>query len=476
MCFCPFGTDQGGEIAYNVHSMNDFLTSVNDSRADKNERLAALTGLEAQNPVPPKTGVGKGEINNHIHTIYSFSPYTPSMAAFKAREAGLEAAGSVDHDSIAAAEELIAACAELGIGGCVGFEVRVSFKIGAGGKPGPFADRKINNPDSEGLVYMTVQGIPKPKIPLVREFLKPIQAERLIRSKAMTQSANAILSGAGLKAIDFERDVRDRSKYAEGGEVTERHILAAVVEKLIARYGKGDTLVKGLDACLDLRLSPKTAGPLGDPENPHYLFDLLGILKSGFLSRIFIQPGEKECIPAQDVCAFARSIGAIPAYAYLGDVGESPTGDKKAEKFEDAFIEPLFDELVRLGYQAVTYMPPRNTPDQLRRVRRLCAERGFMEISGVDINSSRQSFNCPEVLQPEFRHLLDTTWALIAHERLGSADPALGLFSPQNPLAGESLEKRLAAYGAFGKKLDLHHPEESGINIAQQLHQGEYTI
>jgi len=63
----------------------------------------------------------RGEVNNHIHTIYSFSPYTPSMAALRAWEAGLEAAGSVDHDSAEAAEEMIAACAELGIGGCSGF-------------------------------------------------------------------------------------------------------------------------------------------------------------------------------------------------------------------------------------------------------------------------------------------------------------------------------------------------------------------
>jgi len=48
----------------------------------------------------------RGEVNNHIHTIYSFSPYTPSMAALRAWEAGLEAAGSVDHDSAEAAEEM----------------------------------------------------------------------------------------------------------------------------------------------------------------------------------------------------------------------------------------------------------------------------------------------------------------------------------------------------------------------------------
>ena len=63
----------------------------------------------------------------------------------------------------------------------------------------------------------------------------------------------------------------------------------------------------------------------------------------GFLDGIFEQPDELECPDARSVVAFARSIGAVPAYAYLGDVGESPTGDKKAEKFEDDFLEELLD-------------------------------------------------------------------------------------------------------------------------------------
>jgi hypothetical protein len=92
-----------------------------------------------------------------------------------------------------------------------------------------------------------------------------------------------------------------------------------------------------------------------------------------------------------------------------------------------------------------------------------------MEISGVDINSSRQSFNCPEVLQDEFRHLLDTTWALIAHERLASINSNFGLFSQRNPLAGTSLQQRLASYAAFGKRLDLFHPEESASALALEI-------
>ena len=448
-------------------------TSINNPGLDKTERLAALEAYE--------TASGRGvydfdrsiiEINNHIHTIYSFSPYTPSMAAFKAKDAGLGAAGSVDHDSIGASEEMIAACKILGIGGCSGFEVRASFKTKADGKPGPYAGIKINNPDSEGLVYMTVQGIPNRYIQKTSDFLAPIRAERIKRTKAMTISANSILRETGLNEIDFESDIIEKSKYKEGGGITERHLLAAMAEKIIKNYGKGPALCEGLKQKMGVNISPKIVPMLSDPANPHYLYDLLGILKAELLPLIFIQPDENECIPAREVTAFAASISAISGYAYLGDVGESPTGDKKAEKFEDDFIEDLFAELSCLGYKAIAYMPPRNTAEQMRNIRRLSAEWGFMEISGVDINSSRQSFNCPEVLHKDSRHLLDTTWALIAHERLASIDDSYGLFSYNNPVASMELARRLALYADFGKRLDLYNPEESAVQIASEIDKG----
>jgi len=451
--------------------MEKYTLAINDPDSDKAIRLKAL---EEWRKTHTYTGNRENaEVNNHIHTIYSFSPYSPSMAALLARDAGLGAAGSVDHDSIAAAEEMLSACAILGIGGCVGVEVRVNFKTGLDGKTSPFADRKLNNPDSAGIAYMTMQGIPRLSIPKTVEFLLPLRAERLKRSRAMANSANVFLREAGLGEIDFERDILEKSKYIEGGGITDRHLLAAIADKFIQKYGKGHSLLEGLKLKLGISISSRLGAFLSDPGNPHYLYDLLGILKAEFLPGIYIQPDEKECIPAEIVTTFAKSIAAIPAYPYLGDIKESPTGDKKAEKFEDDYIEDLFPEIKRLGYQAAAYMPPRNSLEQLLKIKKLCTEWGFMEISGVDINSSRQSFNCPEVLRDEFRHLLGTTWALIAHERLASVDTRFGLFSENNPLASMDLPGRLNAYARYGKKLDLYHPDDSAALIVLEIDKGK---
>ena len=450
---------------------------VNDPAPSGAVRLEALRELAREYAGGPAAdaaeGLGSpvrrtGESNNHVHTIYSFSPYTPAMAALECRRAGLEAAGSVDHDSVAAASEMREACALLGLGAITGCELRVSFK------DGPHAARKINNPDSPGLVYMTIQGLPESGSGRVESFLKPIRARRRRRTERMCGAASDMLAAAGLERIDFETEVVARSKAAEGGGITERHLLAAVARRLLAAYGAGPGLIEGLRRALGVEASPRAAALLSETESPHLLYDLIGLLKTGFLDRIFIQPDEIECPPAREVVALALAAGAVPAYAYLGDVGESPTGDKKAEKFEDEFLEELFEELADLGYPAVTYMPPRNTPAQLERIRTLCASRGFMEISGVDINQSRQSFNCPELRRPEFRHLGDSTWALVAHEALSNADADAGLFSPRGPLASLPLRERMAAYAAAGRALDPARPERAG-DILSELRKGRFT-
>jgi len=115
--------------------------------------------------------------------------------------------------------------------------------------------------------------------------------------------------------------------------------------------------------------------------------------------------------------ALCKEVDATLCYAYLGDVGNSVTGDKKAQKFEDDYLEDVFLCLREEGVRAVTYMPTRNTPGQLERLRGLCDEYGMFQISGEDINSPRQSFVIRAMENPLFANLIDATWKLIEHEK-----------------------------------------------------------
>ena len=414
------------------------------------DRLSALQELvETGGRRFPETE----EVNNHVHTHYSFSPYSPTHAAFQAAIAGLQAVGSVDHDSIGAAGEIRRAAAIIGIGSTAGYELRVNYNDTA------VEGRRLNNPDSLNIGYMVVHGVPGSAQEAVESFLRPINDARNRRNRRQVDELNGILQEYDMEPIDFDRDVEPLSLAGEGGSITERHILYALSLKLMELFEPGEGLLKTLHKRFGLQLPAKVAGYLSTSDNPHYAYDLLGVLKSTFLPRFFIQPDKEEAISVYRAVGFANEVGAIPAYAYLGDVGESPTGDKKAQKFEDAFLEELFPELKRIGFRSVTYMPPRNSKEQLRRVQRLAGVLGLMEISGVDINSSRQTFNSPEVMDPEFRHLNDTTWALIAHEKLAEQESRYALFSEENPIGELSVSERLRRYAALGKSMDRHRPE-----------------
>jgi hypothetical protein len=421
------------------------LSSLNAPRAE--DRLAALRSLAAGRGSPASASV-RQEVNCHVHTIYSFSPYSPSAAAERAQAAGLAAVGIMDHDSMAGAAEMREAGAILGIATTAGVELRVS----AAGTT--LEGRRINNPDSLGVLYMIIHGVPARSVPRVQEFLAPIQAARELRGRRMLEVLNSLMPRYGLRTLDWQRDVRSCSRAADGGTVTERHILQAVAAAIIEKAGRGRPLLGYLQDTIGIDPAARVSKYLADPANDMLPFDLLGVLKSSFIEKVYIQPDASECIPVLDVIRFAEETGGIPTYPYLGDVTDSPTGDKKAEKFEDSYLDELMAETKRLGFRAIAYMPPRNTIAQLLRLQKLCARHGFMEISGVDINSPRQSFNCPELALPEFTHLVAATWALIAHERLSDAAPKCGLFHPDNPLAALPLDQRIAAYAEAGRSLD----------------------
>ncbi|MCL2544981.1 MAG: PHP domain-containing protein, partial [Clostridia bacterium] len=353
------------------------------------ERLDALRALRAQieaGAMPrPRAG---GDVNNHIHTTYSFSPYSPTKAIWMAYNAGLCTAGIVDHDSISGAREFIEAGNILAMPTTIGYEQRVAHTGTALGT------RRTNNPDQVGISYITVHGVPHTQIDTLTEFLAPVCAAREKRNRAMVANINAVCG----TALDYEADVVPLSQRHEGGSITERHLLYALGLRLIAEHGKGAALLRRLRALVPVAGSAEAQ--LSDPANPYYEYDLLGLLKGHLVEKVYVPSGPEECPDIREVVRFAGARGMIATYPYLGDVARSVTGDKKAQVFEDAFLDELFEELAALGFHAISYMPSRNTMAQVERVRALCDRYDMLQISGEDINTPRQSFVCDALRDP----------------------------------------------------------------------------
>ena len=403
--------------------------------------LENLTALAATEPAP---AVGR-DVNNHIHTTYSFSPYSPTAAVWFARAAGLCTCGLMDHDSIAGAQEFLDAANAVHMAATIGMECRVSF---AGT---PFADKKLNNPDQSGVMYMTLHGVPHNCAEDLNDLFARLRGKRNVRNRKMVEAINGMMGRYGM-TIDFDRDVLPLSNFDRGGSVTERHLSRALAQRMLDVVGSGEKLVSFIKNELKLPVSGKVEGFLLDESNPHRMYDLLGWIKSQLIARFYIDATD-ELPDVREMLALSERIGAISAMAYLGDVGDSVTGDKRAQKFEDDYLDELIDYVAKLGFRAVTYMPSRNTKAQLTRLRALCEKYGLFQISGEDINSPRQSFVCEAQRDPDFANLYDATWALIAHEWRATEDPAGGLFSKESCEKWPDLNDRVKAFAEFGQAM-----------------------
>ena len=352
--------------------MDREIEFLNAHTAEKRlQNLQILLTEEKQKPV-----VLPQYANNHIHTTFSFSPYSPTAAVWAARRAGLATAGIMDHDSIGGASEFRRAAELAGVGATCGVEMRISWA------ETPFGKKRINNPDQCGVAYMTFHSIRERYFAQTADFLKPYRERRNARNVLMLKR---ISEKTGIP-LDFEEDVLPLSEYTNGGSVTERHLLFALAKKVL---------------------------PHGTEEEQ---YKLLGSYKAGLIREVYIEPTD-ELMPLSEAIIFAKDVDAILCYPYLGDVTVSPTGDKKAAKFEDDYLDELIAYLPEAGIPAVTFMPSRNTVAQLDRLMGLCEQYGLKQISGEDINSPSQSFICKQLADPRFAHLVDAAWKLVEREK-----------------------------------------------------------
>ena len=381
-------------------------------------------------------------VNNHIHTSYSFSPYTPTSAVFYAWKAGLQTAGIMDHDSVGGLREFIKAGEIMGMPITCGFECRANVD------GTPLVGKKINNPDQNSCAYLAMHGIPHQNIDKAEAVLAALREKRNIRNRKMCEKISELTRDAGI-VLDFDRDVYPLSMAHEGGSVTERHICYGLTKKITTAYPDRADACDFIDKLCGVKMPEKTREKLMTAPDNFYEYDILGVLKGHLVGKFYVDATD-ELINIREFTALAKELGAISAYAYLGDVGESPTGDKKAQKFEDDYLDKLFETLKDCGFSAVTYMPSRNTKEQLARIMKLCHENGLYEISGEDINSPRQSFICQALADPAYSHLRVATYSLIGHEIAASEDAKRSMFSDETKAAHPTLDERIEIYSALG--------------------------
>ncbi|HCT89943.1 MAG TPA: PHP domain-containing protein [Lachnospiraceae bacterium] len=386
------------------------------------------------------------ECNNHVHSRYSFSPYSPSGIAWKAYQTGLSTCGLMDHESVAGAAEFREACHIMGIAPTIGFEVRLNWD------DTPLRGQKFNNPDQLSVGYFPVHGVPTTSLEAVEAYLKPIRRARERRNRQMTGRVDEILRPFGME-LDFDRHVIPVSWWREKGSITERHILYAAGRQMTKRYGRGSGLLRFLQEDLGIPVTDKVAGYLTDGKNPCYDFDLTNLLKGYFSEKMYIPANHEEAPDVREAIPYIQSLGCIPTYTYVGDVtGESVTGDKKVQRFEDGILDDLFFCLDQYDVRAFSYAPARNTPEQLARVQRLCAKYNMLEVLGEDINQPRQPFINTALGAEEKKRFDTATWAVIGHEKAAARELSEGMFGAGAVERFPDIADRAAHFAALGHK------------------------
>jgi len=286
----------------------------------------------------------------------------------------------------------------------------------------------------------------------VEAFLEPIRRAREIRNRKMTGQVDDILRSYGME-LDFDRDVVPVSWWQERGSITERHILYAAGLQMTERYGRGNRLLRFLQEGMGISVTDGAAKYLADGQNPSYDFDLTNLLKGQFSERMYIPAGHEEVPDVRTAIPYLQSLGCIPTYTYVGDVtGESVTGDKKMQRFEDGILDELFFYLDKYGVRAFSYAPARNTPEQLARVQSLCAKYNMLEVLGEDINQPRQPFINTALGQEEKKRFDAATWAVIGHEKAAKSDLSQGMYGAEAAARFPDIADRTAYFERLGRE------------------------
>lgn len=403
------------------------------------KRLKAIKKLkkyEAADPaLAPETAAGSGLFS--AHTCYSFSPFTPSMAAYLAYKSGLALCGIADHETLAGAQEFLKAAAILGIDASVGVQMRARFYNGEGRQLSVFYEKDA------GLV--TLHGIPKSEIaPLDKELAK-VRNARLARGRRMVERFNRRLKDYGI-SLNFDKDVKPLSLASEGGTLTERHILYAFAQKLVDKFGDADRIKKFITSDLGINIEEEYLNAVSDIESPYYAHDLVSCLRNE--ARFFYVRAD-EIPDVKDVVAMAKRHGALIAYTYVGSAHRHyAEGEEKVITLEDGYLSEFIAYLGELGFDAVEYFPDDVPPQRAEYIAREAAANGMFVLPHCDVSSPRRRFAPAEKTQGP---LTVNMWAVAGHERCAEINRDDGLNSQKSVAKNPDLGLRLGLYAEIAK-------------------------
>lgn len=291
-------------------------------------RLHALKALKKRGDL---TSLNKAGGNIQIHTSYSFSPYTPSMAAFMAHKFSLKVAGILDSYSISGAKEFISACKILDLTYSVGLELRGDFS-------------EIDIPYSNIALF----GIAEKKFSKLSDYLEKFRKYQVQNVKSTISAVNKKVEACGI-TISFKDDVLPIIQNKRDKVLLSKYVYFALADKMIAKFGQGEKCCDFLREKLNMEISELEASLLADQTNPFYIYDLANIISDNYI----VFGAEKHYEKAEKIITLGHSVGAICSFEYA--LHKFTKNLSQTELIE--YNRKLIKNLKAMGFDAVSFDP-----------------------------------------------------------------------------------------------------------------------
>lgn len=380
-------------------------------------RLGALKKLKADFGASEK---GKKEsVNLQIHTSYSFSPYTPSLAAFMAYKFSLTVAGILDDYTLEGAREFIQACKILGVTYSAGMQLRCDF-----------GNKRAN---------VALLGVAERYFDKTEKLVEKYRANQKDNLLSTISAINARIEKHGI-SVSYEKDVVPLMRESGAKVYMSKYAYYATALKIVELLGKGERVAEYVLSD-GLELTQNEVGLLRDVTNPYYEYDLAKI----FLENDGLLKTKKSYASPEDIVAIGKSVGAVVCYEYATPRRAAPVTDEEKIKGDKALIARLKE----YGFNAVSFDPTKFSKDTLAAFVKELEKAELLAINLTKVEFPRRRFDCNRASGTLEKKMVENAFAIVGSEISRNSANGMCFSSPE---IKTDFKERVKLFARIGRK------------------------
>ncbi len=309
------------------------------------------------------------EVNNHIHTPYSFSAFDSIQQAISlAKDEGIQILGINDFFVRDGYEEFAKEC--------YSNEIFPLFNIEfiALSKEDQKNNVRVNDPNNPGRTYLSGKGLSFPaKISEEnRKKLEALVKESQVQVENMIAKLNDHMKSKGYD-LSFSMDEM-YGKYAKK-LVRERHIATALRKKATEQFDSEKEQIEFFTKIFDGQ------APKSDINNAVEFENEIRskLLKAGGVA--FVEEDEKAFLEVSEIRNLIIDMGGLPTYPLLLDDKNGDFTDFESDR------EKLCNTLKERGIFSIELIPHRNSFENLKKYVEYFYQQGFVVSFGTEHNT-----------------------------------------------------------------------------------------